>query len=228
MKRVLCASIGLLTIALAGTADAADLPRRTAVRPAAAPIAVPVAYNWSGFYAGIQGGWGFGNSSWVDRVGSTGDFDVDGGLLGGTLGFNWQNGMTVLGVETDLAWTDISGSTKVTCGLGCTTSNSWLGTTRARLGYAVDRWMPFVSGGLAYGDIQASTPGFRGNSDSNVGWTVGGGVEFALAGNWTAKGEYLYVDLGDLNCNVAQCGGAGRSKVDFTSHILRAGLNYRF
>src|SRR5215216_2164575 len=115
MKRILFASIGLLGVVLAGTAGAADLPRRTAARPAAAPIPVPVAYNWSGFYAGINGGWGFGHSSWVDRLGSTGDFDVDGGLLGGTLGFNWQNGPTVFGLETDLAWTDISGSTKVTC-----------------------------------------------------------------------------------------------------------------
>ena len=228
MKRVLFASIGLLALAVAGTASAADLPRRMVVQQAAAPIAVPVAYNWTGFYAGINGGWGFGNSAWVDRIGSTGDFDVSGGVVGGTLGYNWQTGPTVLGVETDLAWTDINGRTRVTCPLGCTTSNNWLGTTRVRLGYAVDRWMPFVSGGAAYGDIKATTPGFAGTSDTTIGWTVGGGVEFALAGNWTAKGEYLYVDLGDVNCSPAQCGGAGNSKVDFTSHIVRAGLNYRF
>ncbi len=227
MKRVLFASIGLVALTLAGTAGAADLPRRGAA-PAAAPVYMPVAYNWTGFYAGINGGWGFGNSSWADGAGSTGDFDVSGGLIGGTLGYNWQNGPMVFGVETDLAWTDINGSTSVTCPLGCSTSNGWLGTARGRLGYAIDRWMPFVSGGAAYGDIKASTPGFAGASDSNIGWTVGAGAEFALTGNWTAKGEYLYVDLGDVTCSAAACGGAGPTKVDFTTHIVRAGLNYRF
>lgn len=228
MKRVLFAGVGLVALALAGTAGAADLPRRGVAAPAAAPVYMPVAYNWTGLYAGINGGWGFGDSSWVDRLGSTGDFDVSGGLVGGTLGYNWQNGPVVFGVETDLAWSGIEGDTTVTCPLGCETSNGWLGTARARLGYAVDRWMPFVSGGAAYGDIEASTPGFAGTSDTNVGWTVGGGAEFALAGNWTAKGEYLYVDLGELNCSAANCGGAGPTKIDFSAHVLRAGLNYRF
>ncbi|HET7678538.1 MAG TPA: outer membrane protein [Xanthobacteraceae bacterium] len=227
MKRVLFAGIALL--ALAGTAAAADLPRRGVAVPAAAPIPVPVAYNWSGFYAGINGGWGFGNSSWAGGgFGTTGDFDVDGGLAGGTLGFNWQHGPAVFGVETDLAWSGIEGSTGVTCAGRCTTENSWLGTTRGRLGYAIDRWMPYVTGGVAYGDIEARAPGLRGTSDTNIGWTVGAGTEFALAGNWTAKGEYLYVDLGDLTCSAANCGGVGRTKVDFNAHILRAGLNYRF
>ena len=230
MKRVLFASIGLVSLAVAGTAGAADLPRRGVAAPVRAPAAVymPAAYNWSGFYAGIVGGWGFGNSSWNDGLASTGDFDISGGLVGGTLGYNWQTGVAVFGVETDLAWSDIKGSTNTNCVVPCRTSNSWLGTTRARLGYAADRWMPFVSGGAAYGDIKASIPGFTGSSDTNIGWTVGGGVEFALAGNWTAKGEYLYVDLGDVNCGIAGCGGAGPTKVDFTSHIVRAGLNYRF
>jgi outer membrane immunogenic protein len=228
MKRVLSASIGLVAMAaLAGAASAADLPRRSPV-PAAAPVYMPVAYNWTGFYAGINGGWGFGNSSWADSLGTSGDFDTSGAMIGGTIGYNWQNGPAVFGVETDLAWTDINGTTSETCPLGCKTENGWLGTARGRLGYAVDRWMPFVSGGAAYGDIKASTPGFAGESDTTVGWTVGAGAEVALAGNWTAKGEYLYVDLGDLNCSAANCGGAGPTKVDFTTHVLRAGVNYRF
>jgi outer membrane immunogenic protein len=224
MKRVLFAGIAIL--ALAGTAAAADLPRRGVMAPAAAPVPVPVAYNWTGFYAGINGGWGFGNSRWSNAAISTGDFDVDGALVGGTLGFNWQNGPAVFGVETDLAWSGIEGSTGVACAGRCTTENSWLGTTRGRLGYAIDRWMPFVTGGVAYGDVEARAPGVRGASDTNIGWTVGGGAEFALAGNWTAKGEYLYVDLGELNCGVANCGAP--AKVEFTSHIVRAGLNFRF
>lgn len=217
MKRVLFASISLMALAIAGTAGAADLPRRGAA-PVAAPVYMQAAYNWSGFYAGIVGGWGFGRSHWSGAVGDT---DVDGGMIGGTLGYNWQNGPTVVGVETDLAWTSIDG----TAG-GRKTENNWLGTTRARLGYAIDRWMPYVTGGLAYGDIKARMAGLSGDSDSNVGWTVGAGAEFALAGNWTAKGEYLYVDLGDVSCSAGNCGSP--TKVDFTTHILRGGLNYRF
>jgi outer membrane immunogenic protein len=227
MKRVLFASIGLAALALASTANAADLPRRPAV-PAKVPLAAPIAYNWTGFYAGIVGGWGFGNSSWSDALGGTGDFDVDGGMIGGTLGYNWQNGPVVYGVETDLSWSGIEGTTNVTCPLGCKTENTWLGTARGRVGYAIDRFLPYVTGGLAYGDIKATTPGFNGDSDTNAGWTVGAGAEAALAGNWTVKGEYLYVDLGDINCSVANCGGTGPTKVDFTSHLVRAGLNYRF
>ncbi len=76
---------------------------------------------------------------------------------------------------------------------------------RGRLGYAADRFMPYVTGGLAVGDIKASLPGFAGGSATNVGWTAGGGIEFAIAGHWTAKAEYLYVDLGHFSCGIA-CG----------------------
>ena len=87
-----------------------------------------------------------------------------------------------------------------TCPTGCQTKNNWLGTVRGRVGYAWDRVMPYVTGGLAVGDIEANQAGFAGVHDTNVGWTAGGGVEAALAGNWTAKLEYLHVDLGHINC----------------------------
>ena len=93
------------------------------------------------------------------------------------------------------------------CPTGCETRNNWLGTVRGRVGYAFDRVMPYVTGGLAVGDIEANQPGFAGVSDTNVGWTVGGGIEAAIASNWTAKLEYLYVDLGDVSCSAgsARC-----------------------
>lgn len=223
MKRVLLAGVALL--ALAAAANAADLPRRGVVAPAAAaPVYAPVAYNWSGFYAGIVGGWGWGNSRWSNAAISTGDFDIDGGLIGGTLGYNFQNGAMVFGIETDLSWSDIKGSTTRACAGTCQTNNNWLGTTRGRLGYAAGRWMPFITGGVAYGDIEAK--GRPAATDTAVGWTLGAGAEVALAGNWTVKGEYLYVDLGDVTCPAASCGAP--AKVDFNTHLLRAGLNYRF
>ncbi|MEX0752474.1 MAG: outer membrane protein [Xanthobacteraceae bacterium] len=230
MKKLLLASVGALSVALAGAATAADLPRQSAM-PAKAPAAYMLPpYSWTGLYLGLNGGGGWGNSRWSDGAGSTGDFDVSGGLFGGTLGYNWQTGPVVFGVEGDLAWSGIDGSTSagICTGVTCTTENNWFGTARGRLGYSVDRVMPYVTGGIAFGGIEAKTPGFPGESDTQVGWTVGTGLEFALTGNWTAKGEYLYADLGDIDCSAANCGGTGTTKVEFDAHILRAGLNYRF
>ena len=86
--------------------------------------------------------------------------------------------------------------------------------------------MPFVTGGLAVGDIRATTPGFAGATQTNAGWTVGGGLEVALGQNWTAKAEYLYVDLGSFNCGTT-CTGT-TSNVDLTTSIVRGGLNFKF
>ena len=221
MKHVFFALVGLA--ALTGTAAAADLPPRMAPAPYyKAPVAVPV-YNWTGFYIGINGGGGFGRSQWD----STGSFNVSGGLVGGTVGYNYQFGQAVVGVEGDIDWADINGTTNAACPFGCKTSDNWLSTVRGRLGYAADRFMPFVTGGAAFGDIRASTPGFAGANQTNAGWTVGAGLEFAIAGNWTAKAEYLYVDLGKFNCGIS-CGALVTDNVSFTTNIVRAGVNYRF
>ena len=158
---------------------------------------------------------------------STGSFNTSGGLVGGTVGYNYQFGQGVVGVEGDIDWADINGTTNSACPLGCKTSDHWLSTVRGRLGYAADRFMPFVTGGAAFGDIRASTPGFAGANTTNAGWTVGAGLEFAIAGNWTAKAEYLYVDLGKFNCGIA-CGAFVTDNVSFTTNIVRAGVNYRF
>ena len=101
-----------------------------------------------------------------------------------------------------------------------------LGTVRGRLGYAWDRVMPYVTGGLAVGNIKASQPGFAGVNDTNVGWSAGAGIEAALAGNWTAKLEYLHVDLGHTNCAVGAC--SLPTRVGFHAEEVRAGVNYRF
>ena len=222
MKRVFFALISLA--ALTGTAAAADLPPRMAPQPYyKAPAEVQV-YNWTGFYIGINGGGGFGRSDW-DSIGSS--FDVSGGLVGGTVGYNYQFGQAVVGVEGDIDWADINGTTNTACPFGCKTTDNWLSTVRGRLGYAADRFMPFVTGGAAFGDIRASTPGFAGASNTEAGWTVGAGLEFAIAGNWTAKAEYLYVDLGKFNCGIS-CGAIATDNVSFTTNIVRAGVNYRF
>ena len=223
MKRVLLSGVALA--ALVGSAAAADIPRR--VEQVAPAVPYVAAYNWTGFYVGINAGWGWGTGS-LSGPPPTGDLEGSGGLIGGTLGYNWQSNQIVWGVEADIAWSGIEGSGRCGGGLVCEVRNDWLGTARGRIGYAMDRFMPYVTGGLAYGDVSASvTGGFPGASSMQAGWTVGGGVEFALAAPWTAKLEYLYVDLGDFACGIA-CGGVAPDNVEFRSHIIRAGLNYRF
>jgi outer membrane immunogenic protein len=219
MKRLLLAGFGL--IALVGAAAAADLPPGPP-NYYKSPAFVPPPYTWSGFYIGLNGGGGLGRSNWD----TAGGFNVDGGLVGGTIGYNYQIGRAVLGVEGDLDWSGLRGSiTSAGCPAGCTTSDSWLSTVRGRLGYAADRFMPYITAGGAFGNINASTPG-GGGSVTNAGWTVGAGLEFAIAGNWTAKAEYLYVDLGRFNCGVG-C-GAATDNVSFNTNIVRGGINYRF
>jgi outer membrane immunogenic protein len=208
--------------ALTGSAAAADLARPLPQQYYKAPVA-PLVYSWTGFYLGINGGGGFGRSAWD----TTGNFDISGGVVGGTAGYNYQVGQAVFGVEADIDWADIKGSTSSAgCPFGCKTSDSWLGTVRGRLGYAADRFMPYITGGGAFGDVKAETPGFS-SSDDRAGWTVGAGLEFAIAQNWTAKAEYLYVDLGKFNCG-ASCGGPATNNVSFTTNLVRAGVNYRF
>jgi len=219
MKRLFVAGVGLL--ALASAAAAADLP------PAPgnyykAPAFVPP-FSWTGFYLGVNGGGGLGWSNWD----TAGGFHTDGGVVGGTVGYNYQIGHAVIGGEGDIDWSSISGSTtSAGCPAGCGTSNSWLSTVRARLGYAADRFMPYVTGGAAFGNINATTPGLAGGSATNAGWTVGGGLEVAIAGGWSAKAEYLFIDLGKFNCGIG-CGAAS-DNVSFNTSLIRGGFNYRF
>jgi outer membrane immunogenic protein len=221
LKRFCLASVSL--VALATAASAADLGRPAPYYPPAAPVYAP-AFSWTGFYVGVNGGGGWGRSGWD----STGTFDVSGGLVGGTVGYNYQTGWAVFGAEGDIDWSGIKGTTNNACAPGCTTGNTWLSTIRGRFGYAAGQFMPYVTGGVAFGNIQASEPGFAGNSDTNAGWTLGGGLEYAFAHNWSAKAEYLYVDLGNFNCGTACGPGVAINNVSFRTNILRGGINYRF
>jgi outer membrane immunogenic protein len=220
MKRVLIWTVAFAGLGLATPAAlAADLAR-PAPR-AAYPTKAPEAhlFDWTGFYAGLNGGYGWGDSKFTGA--GNANTSPEGAILGGTIGYNYQWGQTVFGVESDIGWNNAKGSTN--CALGsCETKSNWLGTTRLRLGYAFDRLMPYVTGGAAYGDVKARVPGLGSDSDTQFGWTVGGGLEYAFTPNWTVKAEYLHVDLGKLNCAV--CGG----DVKFNENIVRGGVNYKF
>ena len=115
------------------------------------------------------------------------------------------------------------------CGgtIGCETKNTWLATVRGRVGYAFDRWLPYLTGGLAYGNIKAVSD-LGTDTSTKAGYAVGAGLEYAFMGNWSAKLEYLYVHLADGTCNVACGAPVAPVDVKFNTNLIRAGLNYKF
>ena len=239
MKRILIA--GALALAAGGQALAADLPQPMPPPPPRAPATyVPTTapvYNWGGFYLGVNGGYGFGKSDWSPTgAPSIGAFNTSGFLVGGTLGANYQMGAFVLGVEGDIDWANLNGNVSdayCTTNLlaNCETKSNWLGTARARVGYAFDRVLFYGTGGAAFGNIQAGPNGGTLSSATEYGWTAGAGIEAAFAQNWTAKIEYLYVDFGNATCTGA-CGVAAGvgipTTVSLTESLVRAGINYKF
>jgi outer membrane immunogenic protein len=201
-------------------AQAADLPRPSYKAP---EYSAPAYANWSGFYVGINAAYGFGTSLWDFPAIDT---SPKGGLVGVTLGYNYQTGVWLWGIEGDIDYSFMTGS--ATCfGAGtCETKDTWLGTARARIGYAGwNNWLPYITGGGAFGDIKASAPA-GGASKTSIGYAFGAGLEYALWTNWSIKGEYLYVDLGKFDCGAA-C-GAATDNVSFKTNLIRLGLNYRF
>ncbi len=233
MKRILMAAA--LALAAGGQALAADLPQPAPPPPRAPATYVPIpvpAFSWTGIYFGINGGYAFGQSSWTDPIlGSTGNFSTTGWLAGGTLGGNYQWGQFVLGIEGDGDWQNLNGTTYSaagTCNIaGCTTQSDWLATVRGRAGYAFDRFLVYGTGGGAFGNLQAAAGLLPFSSSTQIGWTAGGGVEFAFTPNLTAKVEYLYVDLGSQSCPAGSCTGTATS-VSLTENVVRAGINYKF
>ncbi|MGI8527061.1 MAG: outer membrane protein [Pseudolabrys sp.] len=208
-------------LALPFAANAADLPRPSYKAPA---YVAPSYSTWSGFYVGVNAGYGFGNSTWdVPTVNPK----PKGFLAGGTLGYNYQTGIWVWGLEGDFDYSGMKST--VDCGLGtCETRNNWLATARGRLGYAGwTNFMPYITGGGAYGGLKATNSALGSASDSKFGYALGAGIEYMLYSNWSLKGEYLYVNLGKFDCGVS-CGGVSPDNVTFKANILRAGLNYRF
>lgn len=211
-----------LTCVIATSAFAADMPG--GYRPAyVAPAA-----GWNGFYLGLNGAYGFGQSDWSGGS-TTGSNSPAGGLFGATLGFNAQSGAFVFGAEGDIDgnWMRDSNSTGTGfCSApGCGVQTSWFGTARGRVGYAFDRALFYFTAGAAFGDLQMTTPGGTVTADK-VGWTAGAGLEYAFLGPWSAKIEYLYADLGSASCGAAVCGT--NTSVTFNTNLIRLGVNYRF
>ena len=239
-----CAAIGLCAaIGVSGSAFAADLPPRPAPQAPAVYLPVLPVYNWSGVYVGVNGGWGWGNAKFTipEQPGfPTGVSDTindSGGVAGGTVGVNWQTGGFVFGVEGDWDWSGINtGTTATICQVTgtCQTGNNWLATLRGRAGYAADRVLFYGTAGGAFANMQTVFNGDTTTHDQ-AGWTAGAGIEWAFADNWTAKVQYLFVDIGstNFNCSTGACTTATGAPpitgiVGLTESLVRAGVNFKF
>jgi outer membrane immunogenic protein len=226
------AAAGALIGGFASGAQAADLPARM---PAKAPVyAPPPPFSWTGLYVGGNLGWGWANGDGTIAFGGpTSGFSGsgDGFLGGGQIGYNWQTGNVVFGVETDFQGS--AGSSDITATPGAATitgtaKNPWFGTIRGRLGYAFDRSMLYATGGAVYGkntfEGTNSVTGPFSSSATYWSWTVGAGYEAMLWDRWSAKIEYLYV--GTPSDTATPPG----TSIDGDAHanIVRVGLNYHF
>ena len=239
---ILCAFAGL-----SGSAFAADLPPSPPPRAPAVyvPAVLPV-YNWSGFYIGINGGWGWASGTITDTVTSgplagltgTSSGNINGGIFGGQIGANYQIDYLALGIEGDWDWSGQQRTDTFGCGVGCTVSENikigWIATIRGRIGYAMDRVLLYATGGGAFthtsDNVTATGIGTIFNASStNPGWTIGAGAEWAFAQNWTARVEYLYVAT-----NVSQSGaipvvgGTITETGNVRDNLIRAGVNFKF
>jgi len=240
MKRILI--VGALAFATVAPALAADLPPPMAPPPRAPAAYIPAApiFSWTGFYIGLNAGGGFGSSNWTPVAGTISNFDVSGPMAGGQIGGNYQIGQFVIGAEGDIDWQNYRGATGAgICAPavigGCAVASSWIATVRGRAGFAVDRALLYITGGGAFTNIKPSTGALPYGGGSEPGWTAGGGVEYAITDNWTAKVEYLYASFQKATCNTGSCSvgnlfnpPVGPATVGLTENIVRAGVNYKF
>ena len=223
-KIALLSSTILGGILAAGMAQAADMPT-----PVYKAQPTPVAFSWTGFYIGAHVGAGWGTKEWnPDDV--EGSYTINGFLGGGQIGYNWQTGWVVLGVEADASAAGLKGSGLCNFGNdGCTSRVDALGTITGRIGGTVDHALLYLKGGAAWVHDKHTDlfDGFSTASQTRWGWTVGGGIEYAFTSNWSGKLEYNYMDFGTRSVRFT---GDDNFNVDLrqTIHAVKIGLNYRF
>lgn len=219
MRKILLSTIAIA--ALTGSAFASDLPSRKSAPAYIAPVS---AYSWTGFYAGVEGGVDFLNANYN----GFGTNHSNAGLLGGVVGYNHQINQFVLGLEGDAGGV-LGGRRSLTIGTNTvSTQQTYFGDVRGRVGVAFDRALFYAAGGVAFGDVNSKyyNPAYLGSVNSGrVGWTLGGGVDYAITPNWIARVEYRYTDLGR---NTDMLGTAVNTRVRNSSNAVLVGLMYKF
>jgi outer membrane immunogenic protein len=251
MKRIILAGVSLF--ALCGAASAADMAVRMPTK--AAPAMVEAAYNWTGFYIGGHVGYGWGDSD-TTIVTSSGTFptgfvlntnELKGFIGGGQVGFNYQVGQFVFGIEGDASWSGIDGSQVDLSPIAARTTLSnaeieWLAMATGRLGFTYGNALIYAKGGWAWGGAKSvsNTTTLAGaavaiteGSETRNGFTIGGGVEWAIAPSWSLKAEYNFVDFGTERVSRLTTTGVTAGTIllrdnDTQLHLVKVGVNYRF
>jgi outer membrane immunogenic protein len=265
MKRLLFA----VSMLAAGTmaASAADMAPYTKAPVMPAPVA-----SWGGFYIGINGGgaWGRTDTSLAATNGAVGFFDLvnipgvnaagnnrinsSGGIAGGQIGYLWQGGRAILGVEAAFDWTNLNGSQTRTqpyfdnpniFSVYQNPRSDWLFTFLGRVGYDMGVWYPYVTGGLAVSNLKygfnytdaffaAGCPCAANFSQTKLGAAIGAGLAWRIGGNWTLRGEYLYIAFEDLNATSTLVGNLDPGTASFahtakfSENIARLAIDYSF
>jgi outer membrane immunogenic protein len=236
MKKIFLTTVSLGVLAFGSSALAADLPMK-------APPAAALVYDWTGAYVGGFGGYAFGNQNLNNALGPAGfanfttNWETHGAFGGGEIGYNWQSGNLVFGVEADGAGTNIQGRDNFALadvnGAPMDDFNKlkWVASLRARGGIAVDRLLLFFDGGWAVGDIQHTNTVAGGAVDTftnhRSGLAAGGGIAYAMTDNLIGKIEYRYYDLGTY-IRLAPLNTAMRYNVANTYSTVLLGLDFKF
>ena len=225
-------SLVLVVTALFGLLGATGYASSADLSPAPGPAIAPAAYNWNGLYLGLNAGYGFSTETTTASgggVSASASASVPGFLGGAQIGVNYQTGVVVWGFEADF---DASTQNQSLASgvLSGTSQMPWFGTLRGRLGVAFDRFLIYGTAGGAAGELRSNFTIPAGASSTTVTygtWTAGGGLEYGITDNLSARLEYLYLDTGNVNV-----GTIGPPATAITSraqdNLVRAGLNYRF
>ena len=220
MRRLVLVLASAICVVTGSVAFAADLPRKAPRSTYFAPS--PIA-TWSGFYGGLNFGYGWARTD-VTVLGVSGTTRPQGVLGGAQVGYNFQTGAFVFGVEGDFQFTDQRSNDAFGI-TGLTVRNPWFGTARLRAGYAFDNWLPYVTGGAGYGKYVAEATALGvtvSTNDYRWSWVIGLGVEAMFGRRWSAKLEYLYLDTGNYNASLFGVPYTARTR----DNILRIGFNY--
>jgi outer membrane immunogenic protein len=241
MKKVLLVTASLIALGAVAPASAADLAARPYTK---APPMIASVYDWTGFYIGINGGWGSSHNSWTNNavggVAATafdeGSHDATGGTVGGQIGYRWQAGGWVFGLEAQGNWADFSGSNASAAFalVNNRTKIDSFGLFTGQIGYAWNTTLFYVKGGAAVTD--SNYQGFTGGvlvdsaSDTRWGGTVGVGLEYAFAPGWSAAVEYDHLFMGNNNYTLVTPVGALSRTDDIKQDVdlVTVRLNYKF
>jgi outer membrane immunogenic protein len=234
MKKYLLGTVALVALAVATPAAAADLGARYPVK---APPPVAAVWSWTGFYVGVNGGYGWGDSKWslLPAGLNEGTHHTDGGTIGGQIGYNWQIGPWVVGLEAQGNWADFDGSNVSLVAPGFTnrTNIDAFGLFTGKVGYAFNNFMVYATGGAAVQSVDyryfTTAGGVTAGTADETRWgaTVGAGFEYAFAPSWSAGLQYNHMFMGNRDVNFAPAPNAS-DRIRLDTDVFTGRVNYRF